>query len=666
MDDRLQVVTDSRLQKRHSTRAGGIMADRKKDELNLPMLYRYERAEVERADTGEGEPTEYEVSFSSEFAVPRWFGKEILSHKRDAVDMTLMARGAAVKVQEGFGHEGPQVGVVMKGWIDSAAKRGRARVRFSRSVKGQEVEQDVADEVRIWTSVGYRAIRAKQTKRGEKSDENEWLVTRWQPQEITFVSVPADPTVGAGRDAGDDEDRRPVEIEGGERSAEGDREMGDTKVVEKKVATTETPPAATGALEVRSDHTAERKRAAEIFKIAESNGMTSRAAEWVESGISVGEVGLKILEEQKTKGRAQPAPEHTKPDGPDLSTYSYTRAIRCAMDSKFDGIEGEQHTELVRSLPDGYQGHGGILVPLRTRSAEQRAAQRALDSQSAAAGAETVFDRPGEMIELLRNRTVVINRGARLLTGLTAPVPFAKQTGAATAYWVGENPGSNVTETNLATGIVTLAPKTLQATSSYSRQLIILSSEDVEAMVRDDLAAVHSLEIDRVAIHGLGADGEPIGVYNATDVQVKAMGGVPDFVKAVNMVGLAADKNADLGSLGWITTPLMAAVLMTKPRISSAAAGFIWDGTVREGTMAGYPASASNQVSKTMESAAKHGMIFGNWSDMLIGLWGAMEVVVDPFALKKQGMIEVTTFQMADVMIRHGQSFVKATGATIV
>jgi hypothetical protein len=50
---------------------------------------------------------------------------------------------------------------------------------------------------------------------------------------------------------------------------------------------------------------------------------------------------------------------------------------------------------------------------------------------------------------------------------------------------------------------------------------------------------------------------------------------------------------------------------------------------------------------------------------VLIGTWGALELVVDPYALKKQGMIEVTSFQLADIALRHGQSFTKDTGATI-
>ena len=61
-----------------------------------------------------------------------------------------------------------------------------------------------------------------------------------------------------------------------------------------------------------------------------------------------------------------------------------------------------------------------------------------------------------------------------------------------------------------------------------------------------------------------------------------------------------------------------------------------------------------------------HGIVYGNWADMIIGLWGeAMEVTVDPYTQKLSGMIEIATFQMGDIVIRHGESFVKSHGATL-
>jgi hypothetical protein len=144
------------------------------------------------------------------------------------------------------------------------------------------------------------------------------------------------------------------------------------------------------------------------------------------------------------------------------------------------------------------------------------------------------------------------------------------------------------------------------------------------------------------------------------------MGGVPTFGKLIDMVTEVAKDNALLGNLSFVTTPGMAGKLAQTLVASAAGSEMIWEGTVIGGTMGGYSAAASNQVSSTLVGGAEHGILFGNWSDMIIGLWGGgLEIVVDPYSLKKQGLIEVTTFQMVDIAARHAESFCKATGATI-
>jgi hypothetical protein len=71
----------------------------------------------------------------------------------------------------------------------------------------------------------------------------------------------------------------------------------------------------------------------------------------------------------------------------------------------------------------------------------------------------------------------------------------------------------------------------------------------------------------------------------------------------------------------------------------------------------------TNQLKKNLGVGTnEHGLVFGVWSQLLIGEWGTLELITDPYRLKKQGMIEVTSFLMADVAIRHGESFCKATG----
>lgn len=407
--------------------------------------------------------------------------------------------------------------------------------------------------------------------------------------------------------------------------------------------------------------------AAEIAQLAHQYGYSDKTAEWIKAGRTVDEVSREIL---ALKGNAKPLPQSAAElvnlTEKEQQQYSLVRALHNAVQmqeggGKFDGFEKEISDEIARKLPPTYKAKGGFFVPLNLGNI-----RASLDSKTATKGVETVFDVPGGLIELLRNSSVVARLGARTLAGLTNPVTFTKQSGAMSIYWTGENPGSDVTASDVAFKTVTLTPKTCQGTTSFSRQLLAQSNEDIEAIVRQDFAIGHALGWDKAALHGLGSAGEPVGIYNVSGVNAVAMGGVPVFGKLVDMSTECAKDNALLGNLGWTSTPGMAGKLMQTLVASSAGSRMIWEGNQNEGNMVGYRAIASNQVNSTLGAGAdEHGIIFGNWADLIIGMWGAMEIIVDPYAKKKQGLIEVTSFQMVDIIVRHEESFCVATGAKI-
>lgn len=439
------------------------------------LLHRTARITRARGGAKDG-AAQYEVAVSSEAEVERWFGIEVLDHGPGAVDMARMRNGAAVLVE----HGGEPVGVVEDARVDPDRVL-RATVRFSRSAKGREVEQDVQDGIRQHVSVGYHVHEARRVE--QRGGTDVWRVTRWEPVEVSIVAVPADASVGVGRSA--DDGRRPV--------VEVSSMRGHSMEQQDKAAL-------------------ERDRAATITELAESYGYASKATDWVREGLTVEDVTKRLLTLRAEQSRSQSV-GHAALQGMtrrEQSEYSLASAILEAAQLKQRGLASEVSDALARDMPRDYVRKGGILVPYDLRTPEQRRAdweRRTLSTSVATKGIESVFPEAGEFIELLRNKTAVSELGARPLTGLQAPVEFAKQTGAMTAYWVGENPAADVTSSDVALGLVLLSPKTLQATTAYSRQLLVQASMDVEAMVRADLAAVHARAIDRAAIHGLGAAG---------------------------------------------------------------------------------------------------------------------------------------------------------------
>jgi HK97 family phage major capsid protein/ATP-dependent Clp endopeptidase proteolytic subunit ClpP len=403
--------------------------------------------------------------------------------------------------------------------------------------------------------------------------------------------------------------------------------------------------------------------AAKIVELAVAHGFADRATGWLSEGKSVEQVAKEILDMKRSAPLASPAPDVPRLTEKEQKNYSLARAIhRAALaregSGRFDGFEAEVSAEIERRLPATYKPQGGFFVPLTIKSA--------LDTQTATKGAEAVFKEQGELIELLRNTAVISRLGATILTGLSSPIDFPKHTGAMTIHWVGENPATDVAESDISLGMVTLSPKTCQGTTSYSRQLLAQESIGIENLVRNDFIIGHALGWDRAALHGSGASNEPTGLYNVPGVNALAMGGAPTFGKLVDMGTEVAVDNALFGNLGWVTTPGMAGKLMQTLVAPAAGSAMIWQGSHLAGTMAGFGAIASNQVRADLGVGLdEHGMIFGNWSDLVIGMWGVVELIVDPYARKKRGMIEVTSFQMVGMCVRHPESFCKATGAKI-
>jgi hypothetical protein len=151
-----------------------------------------------------------------------------------------------------------------------------------------------------------------------------------------------------------------------------------------------------------------------------------------------------------------------------------------------------------------------------------------LGYMSSAPGASTVFTQPGEFIDMLRNASVAVGLGARVMSGLTGPVSFPTQTGGVSVSWVAENSGTDVTATNATLSSVSLSPKTLQGSTAFSRQLMAQSSLDVEAFIRGDpvitdvtgsFPTINGVKYQAMAIdHGYGDGKFPDGEY---DIVVK-------------------------------------------------------------------------------------------------------------------------------------------------
>jgi HK97 family phage major capsid protein len=229
--------------------------------------------------------------------------------------------------------------------------------------------------------------------------------------------------------------------------------------------------------------------------------------------------------------------------------------------------------------------------------------------------------------------------------------------------------GADATESNTTFDQVTLSPKTLMAKASYSNQLLVQSAINVDALIKDDLAKVLGLELDRAGFHGTGASNQPTGIYGMTGINSKAFGGAISYDTALDMVTEIAADDADVGEIAFAMTPEAVNKAAQTQRFTSTDTP-LYTGTFGSGQLIGYRAEVSNQLSKVMLASAatggsEHGIVVGVWSQYLIGEWGSLALTVDPYTLAGQDVVRVIPRLFVDMDVRHPESFCKGTGQTV-
>lgn len=401
------------------------------------------------------------------------------------------------------------------------------------------------------------------------------------------------------------------------------------------------------------------KRAADMLAIGKQYKCVELAADMIAAGKSADDLKSAIIERMANK------PLDTADiglSGKEAQRFSFLRAINALANptdrraQEAAGFERECSEAVGQKLGRSAQG---FFVPSDVQ-------KRDLTVGTATAGGHTVSTDllAANFIDMLRNRMMVMKMGAQMLSGLTGQIAIPRQTGGATAYWVAESGAP--TESAQAFDQVTMTPRTVGAFNDISRKLLLQSSIDIEAFVRNDLAKVLGLAIDLAAIHGSGASNQPTGIVSTAGIG-SVVGGTnglaPTWAHIVELWSDVATANADFGSTGFLTNSKVVGKLMTTEKASSTAQ-FVCPGFPDAGgmtTFGGAKAGVSNQVSSALTKGASSGVcsaiLFGNFADLIIGSWGTLDLIVDPYTASTSGTVRVVALQDVDIAVRHAESF---------
>lgn len=603
-----------------------------------------------------------ELAFASEAPYQRWWGTEILECTAQAIRMHRMAdgRGPLLCDHDTRDHIG-----VIESVVIGADRVVRATVRFGNSARASEVFQDVIDGIRTNVSVGYiihRAVLVEYDNTTE-DDNDTYRVVDWEPLEISMVSVPADHLVGVGRSAEDPRISAAAQLQ----ALPAPIPTAPQAILETRsmtaatIETTAAPaaPALNTSEAAAQARQAEQTRARELLALGDQfekyNGKEI-ARKALESGATLDATRAEIMN-AIAAGQTSPVP-HLDMSAREVKRFSVLRAIRSMADKNRGdaGLEYEAHNEICKRLGIKDSPHSGFFVPADVQMARGMAAKRDLTVAAPTGGGNLVATdlAASSFIELLRARSVLARLGATMLPGLVGNVAIPKQTGAAQHFWLA-NEATAITESQQTIGQVPLTPKTLGAYTEISRHLMLQSTPAADMMVMDDLSRVLALGIDLAGLEGSGASGQPTGIANTPGIG-SVVGTSLAYAGVVEFQTDVAAGNALAPNCAFVTTPSVAGLLMQRQRFASTDTP-LWTGTVLDGQLGGYEATTTTQV-----TAAS--MTFGDYSQVVIGEWGFLELALNPYANFTAAITGIRAIQTVDIAIRQAAAFSRATSIT--
>lgn len=497
-----------------------------------------------------------------------------------------------------------------------------------------------------------------------------YRVVDWEPLENSFVTVPADNSVGVGRSA--EISTRTV------TTTETVVETVDTKQVSQPAAPAATlerkttmgqAEAAAGVADNKGGEFAainavelEKQRRRAIEDTVKANRLDGRlATKWIEDGTPLHQVAAEVLNVMEERGRARPAvASELGLSVKEAKQYSIFRAIRAmkfgANNPNFvqeAAFEMECSRAVAKLL--GRDLTSNILVPgeVLMRPVGADAAKRAMSTIPGDKGGYAVAVENMGFIDILRNRSAALAMGARNISGLQGNVSFARQTGKATVTWQGGE-GTSTTATDQALGQLSMTPKTAIAITDVSEQLLRQATPSAEAFVMADLAADIAIDgVDNAVFNGAGG-AAPLGIKNTTGVTTGQDASTATYAKILAFVSTAGSANAIRGRPGFVTNTAGAAVLMQRQRFTSTDTP-LWTGNMLDGQCVGFNAMSSEQL-------ASGNLIFGSFDEVIIGDWGVLELAMDNGGTRfNQAQVGIRAMWMVDVLVRYPQAFVVST-----
>jgi len=323
-------------------------------------------------------------------------------------------------------------------------------------------------------------------------------------------------------------------------------------------------------------------------------------------------------------------------------SFSLTKAINAEIHGDWTdaGFEREQCQEAKRN----YVGQArGMVIP-----SDALWSRTTMATTGDIAGAIGTDLREDLYIDALRPMSSVVAAGARILN-LSAKTSLPKNNNDVSAAWTTE--GGAITESDIDIDVITLEPKMLAGRASYTRQVLATATPNIETLVRRNLQLQIANALDDAALDGSGSSGQPTGIANTTGIETFATAGSSTMTHAESLDAMAevAANFFDTSNGTWLINPTDAATLGAQT-VDSGSGRFVY----QDGRITGRRAIETTHV-------AAETAYFGLFDNVMIGMFGGIDIVTDPYTNGSTGVVNIYAYQMADVAVAHAGAFQKVT-----
>ena len=581
---------------------------------------------------------------------------EVLGHGEGEIDFSRMKDGLVIQDT----HNGDQIGIIREPEVKDGKLGGV--IEFGSGERSQEIARDAAKGIRRNMSVGY--IVNKYKRDGVADDGLPiFRVVDWTPYEASFVNVPADASIGVGR-----------VLDTTEGGAEPETRAAVNPSAVQKKEEKEMDAKTIAALMAKAERA--HMKAADVSALIEQGKTEAEISDAIAERALAYADEVKEKAEKEAAERAAKKPEMPKPSAPAVISggeskgrkYNLVNVIRSMVAAHEGnvgpdiGFEREISQEIARQ---NHKSAKGIFVP----SYALLTGKRALDTSNAAGlvATDTLF---GEFIQALVADTVLGRVGVRTIEGLVGDVAIPKGS-AAQAYWITPE-GGNATQTTPGVGQVAATPHTVGAYTDITRKLLIQNGISSQNLVADELRGAIARAVEAAVFSGTGANGQPTGLDNFTEVvggetvgipTVSMTAGAPTHANMVEFWSKIYSANANGERMSFIGSPAVKALLRSTrdvtvikneagtDNVAAVGTDYLCDSDSR---VEGYEFHMSNLCNSKK-------LYFGDWREIMLAFWSGIDLIVDTASLSLSGGVRVVAFQDCDVIIRHRESFAIGT-----